>query len=221
MPRTVSVQSSSMKQCSKCLELKDKSEFNKHVRGKDGLESYCRSCKSASRNREQAKELARAWRQDNPERAAVNRDRWLSEHPEVLKRAQENWRKNHKTEIEKYEREYRARRKKETREQSRERSKRYRDKNRDKIRHRNSQRKYRERGAPGSHLRTEWLEKCNLLGWSCSYCDTPLDTKTVTKDHVTPISRGGSNDIDNVVPCCSSCNSRKKDKTIEEFASRW
>jgi 5-methylcytosine-specific restriction endonuclease McrA len=61
-------------------------------------------------------------------------------------------------------------------------------------------------GAIGSHTTAEWLEKCALLGNLCIYCG---EGKPLTRDHKIPLSRGGTNSIDNIVPACRSCNSRK------------
>jgi len=36
-------------------------------------------------------------------------------------------------------------------------------------------------------------------------------------DHYIPRKKGGTDDLANLVPCCASCNSLKKDKTVEEF----
>jgi 5-methylcytosine-specific restriction endonuclease McrA len=36
-------------------------------------------------------------------------------------------------------------------------------------------------------------------------------------DHVMPRARGGADTLENLVPCCSSCNERKGTKTVEEF----
>ena len=35
-----------------------------------------------------------------------------------------------------------------------------------------------------------------------------------TRDHVIPISKGGNNTKENIVPACGSCNSKKKDKIL-------
>jgi 5-methylcytosine-specific restriction endonuclease McrA len=52
----------------------------------------------------------------------------------------------------------------------------------------------------------------------CAYCGViaPLEA-----DHRTPLSRGGSNSIDNILPACGPCNRKKGGRTEEEFrASR-
>jgi 5-methylcytosine-specific restriction endonuclease McrA len=43
------------------------------------------------------------------------------------------------------------------------------------------------------------------------------DHVATTMDHVVPISRGGPDILENVVPACKSCNSRKADRTPEEW----
>lgn len=75
------------------------------------------------------------------------------------------------------------------------------------LRHRRAIRRARERGAPGSHTHAEWLAKIELYAGACAYCgrtDAPL-----CRDHVVPVAKGGTNDIDNIVPACRPCNSRK------------
>lgn len=70
------------------------------------------------------------------------------------------------------------------------------------------------RGARGSHTPEQWRQKCALLGHVCIYCG---ESKPLTRDHKIPLTRGGSNDIANVVPACGSCNSRKRALTAQEF----
>jgi 5-methylcytosine-specific restriction endonuclease McrA len=51
----------------------------------------------------------------------------------------------------------------------------------------------------------------------CGYCLVDLRTlpsRFRTFDHIIAIKRGGSNTQDNMIPCCKSCNSRKKDRPI-------
>lgn len=64
----------------------------------------------------------------------------------------------------------------------------------------------------------------------CWYCGTELIASKVgtagkagtvsnwfAVDHLFPKSRGGSNDLENLVPACFSCNSSKRHKTVEHF----
>lgn len=95
---------------------------------------------------------------------------------------------------------------------------RYRNNHRDEIRHQNAARRALKRGAPGTHTLREWREKVALLGGCCVYCgraDLPL-----TRDHRIPLTRGGSNNIANILPACGPCNSAKHNQTDSEFLAR-
>lgn len=50
----------------------------------------------------------------------------------------------------------------------------------------------------------------------CQYCGT---TERLTADHVVPLSRGGSNDLENLVCACIPCNASKGGRTVEEWKS--
>jgi len=50
----------------------------------------------------------------------------------------------------------------------------------------------------------------------CYYCESQTPAKQLTMDHVIPISKGGRSEKSNLVPCCKSCNNKKKNLlTIE------
>lgn len=51
-------------------------------------------------------------------------------------------------------------------------------------------------------------------GRECSYCGA---TEDLSVDHVVPLSRGGTNDPENLTPACKPCNSSKRDKLVEEW----
>lgn len=52
--------------------------------------------------------------------------------------------------------------------------------------------------------------------WQCQYCGA--DANAV--DHILARSRGGTNNLDNLVAACHHCNSRKHNKTPEEAGMR-
>ena len=51
----------------------------------------------------------------------------------------------------------------------------------------------------------------------CFYCGEDMGN-TPSLEHLTPVSRGGDNQRYNLVYACKSCNSKKHDKTLEEYA---
>jgi len=72
----------------------------------------------------------------------------------------------------------------------------------------------RRKGNGGTHTLEQWQRKCAEYGNRCAYCgkDRPL-----TRDHVVPVSKGGTDDIANIIPACQLCNSKKRTRTPEEF----
>jgi 5-methylcytosine-specific restriction endonuclease McrA len=71
---------------------------------------------------------------------------------------------------------------------------------------------FRRLGNGGSHSQTEWDFLCIKHGNKCLCCGVE---KPLTRDHVIPRSRGGSNDITNIQPLCFECNTAKKDNTTD------
>ena len=78
-------------------------------------------------------------------------------------------------------------------------------------------RRAKENGARGAHTIEEWERVLRDHGWRCVYCKTDLTQGVATRDHKIPLSRGGTDYIQNIVPACRSCNSRKQAKTFHEF----
>lgn len=56
----------------------------------------------------------------------------------------------------------------------------------------------------------EWEFAQLYFGGKCCYCGTT--SEHLTKDHLNPLSNGGAMEKGNIVPCCQSCNSSKKDQ---------
>jgi len=67
------------------------------------------------------------------------------------------------------------------------------------------------------HTQRQWEGKFFRCGMRCYYCYTPLTLADATKDHLTPISRLGSDEISNIVPACIRCNDKKGALTEAEF----
>lgn len=72
------------------------------------------------------------------------------------------------------------------------------------------------------------LKVYSKTNFKCAYCGKDLDfephklscgvhTYNFAIDHLIPKSKGGTNETQNLLPCCKSCNSKKGTKSLEEF----
>ena len=59
----------------------------------------------------------------------------------------------------------------------------------------------------GSHKRKDWEALKKRCGNMCLLCER--DDLFLTKDHIVPICKGGTNHITNVQPVCFPCNKLK------------
>jgi hypothetical protein len=50
----------------------------------------------------------------------------------------------------------------------------------------------------------------------CAYCGGAFSSSRLTRDHITPFSRGGRDTWMNVVTACRACNERKSDRAPEQ-----
>lgn len=146
-----------------------------------------------------------AWRKKNPElaksRSAEAHRRWLEKHgdraKQIVVKSVQKWRNLHP-------------------EESRQSARDYRRKNAIAVRIREGKKTISRYNAPGSHTAQDVQACLTMQGHRCFYClASLLDGYHV--DHMTPISRGGTHDPDNIVCACPPCNLKKHDKTAAEF----
>lgn len=75
----------------------------------------------------------------------------------------------------------------------------------------------REHGARGEYRWSDVMKLWMRTGQQCAYCLTHLELIDMQVEHVTPLSRGGRNDMTNILPACAVCNGDKCDRTPGEW----
>jgi 5-methylcytosine-specific restriction endonuclease McrA len=157
----------------------------------DEMRQYQREYRRKHREKRNAQQ--REWRKNNPGKYAVYCKTWREKHPDRAAQDTQN---------------------------SAERMRKLRERDPDKARlyqrkwfhdHPDHDRRARVLNAQGSFTSEEWTALCESYGNRCAACGKSVK---LTVDHIVPLSRGGTNYIENIQPLCKSCNSRKHTKTI-------
>ncbi len=149
----------------------------------------------------------------DPERRREYGRDWMKRNPDKARDAMRRWRAAHPDEHSEDNRAYYRRHREERLAQSAE----YHQANPEVGRARSRNYRAREVAAVGSFTSAEWLALVETYAGRCAYCGErgPLEA-----DHRTPLSRGGTNTIDNILPACRMCNARKHRLTEAEFRAR-
>lgn len=63
-------------------------------------------------------------------------------------------------------------------------------------------------------IREKVYNKCN---GHCAYCGCELEYKNMQVDHVKSLRCGGTNELDNMLPSCRSCNHYKRTLDLEGY----
>lgn len=83
---------------------------------------------------------------------------------------------------------------------------------------------YRKRGAGKISINTirlvyeDNIKKYGTL--TCYLCNKVIETEKEHLEHKNPLSRGGTNDYENLGISCSYCNLSKHNKTVEEYLNK-
>jgi len=72
-----------------------------------------------------------------------------------------------------------------------------------------------KRAAFGSHTFGEWEILKTQYNFTCPSCGLKEPKIKLTEDHIVALSRGGSNNIENIQPLCGRCNSSKQTRIIQ------
>lgn len=196
-----------MKPCCKCGQYFPLDLYAKRKDRPDGRGSICKACKAdydaeyRARQREKINANHRRWWATHPDKAEGIRQRrkaariaWYLRTRETRNAESRRYQQEHRAEIRRRKRAYRRARPEIDRENHR-------------------RRKVRQRAArlSGYHTLAQWRACLAFYGHRCASCGA---TGTLTRDHIIPLSRGGSDRIENIQPLCPSCNSRKGAKLI-------
>ncbi len=152
----------------------------------------------AYKDPERQRAYAREWMKRNPEKAREAVRRWNKAHPEKRRAAKRLYyarhREKHKQVMAVYHRAHP-----------------------EVLRAKSNAYRARLRRAVGQFTSAEWLALVERYGGRCAYRGeaAPLEV-----DHRIPLSRGGTNSIDNVLPACRRCNGEKGQLTEIEFRAR-
>jgi 5-methylcytosine-specific restriction endonuclease McrA len=202
------------------MEFKDLSEFTNNKSAPDGKQHNCRGCESErnkkryQENLEHSRELKRNQSRKNPDYNhkrhrkwnLKNRERRLKQTKEYHEKDTERWRLYHKKWDSDNKEKYLAR------------QKRFRQTEKGKLtnKQRCHNRQARIRGAEGNHTYKEWENIKKENGYICVHCGKKEPEIKLTRDHIIPISKGGTNYIENIQPLCGACNSKKHNKLESE-----
>lgn len=147
-------------------------------------------------HKEQIKEYHRVYYQNHKEIHRAHRDTWVAKNPERAKEIS---------------RAYRLR----NAELQKSRVNHWNARHPDALRALWRKRRLRKAHATDSHTLAEWLALKALYGYKCLACGRAETERKLTRDHVRPLVKGGTDDISNIQSLCQPCNSTKHDRIID------
>lgn len=211
--------------CRVCGEEKPlEREFFRFIESRQLFLGTCRICQRAQRRayRRAHPELQRAERrrslERDPEKHRTRYRRWAENNRELLRAKRRIQRATHKEQLTLKHRLWRQTNP-DARKRAAERASAWRAANPERTRTNIANAKARRRGAPGSFTTEQWVAKVEAYANRCHWCGEVV-TGRPQKNHVIPVTKGGSNNIGNIVPSCPSCNRHKSAKLPHEWIGR-
>lgn len=152
----------------------------------------------AYKDPEQQRAYAREWLKRNRQKARDAARRWSKSHPEQRRAAKRLYYARH-------------------REQHKAVMAAYHKAHPEVLRAKSNAYRARARAAEGQFTSAQWRALVESYGGRCAYRG---EAGPVQVDHRTPLTRGGANSIDNIIPACRKCNTEKGQLTEAEFRAR-
>lgn len=194
-----------LKRCPQCKQhlLATTENFSRDKSHKNGLASTCKVCNKAR---------GAAWRKNNLDRERENNRKWRLEHPEQSRATRHAYYEEHIEQHRALGKKWNRRNRKRVNALSREWAKAHPEQ----IRKNAHCRRARIRNATGSHTAMDIIVLNINQRNKCAYCGCSLGDDYHV-DHVIPLSRGGSDDFDNLALACPHCNASKNDRLLSEW----
>jgi 5-methylcytosine-specific restriction endonuclease McrA len=164
---------------------------------KDGLHPWCHRCRAK-------------YRLENADRIRERNNKYVADNVDKVKESKKRYAAENKVKATESKKRYVA----ENKEQRIISYRKYARANQYKHNILTNQYRTKKRELPATLTSDQWELIKKHFNYKCAYCgkETPL-----TQDHFLALSNGGSFTVDNIVPCCGSCNSSKNNKVFEKW----